>query len=54
MSMLRTLVRPIATLLFAAALIGGFAVGRISADQFLPVASSVILWWFADRAAKKP
>jgi hypothetical protein len=49
-SAIRSLVRPIITILFALGLIGGFFLNRVTADQFLPIAGAVLLWWFADRA----
>jgi hypothetical protein len=42
-------IRPIVTLLFGLTVCAGFFMERISADQFIPIASAVLLWWFASR-----
>lgn len=47
------LTRPVVTLLFAVALVAGFFVGRISGDQFLPIAIAVVSYWFGSRQAGK-
>lgn len=48
----RAAVRPLVTLLMAGAIIVGFFSGSVSADQFLPIATAPILFWFGSRAHK--
>jgi hypothetical protein len=42
--------RPIITLLFAAAVIAGFFLGRINGETFIGIAGPVVAFWFAQRA----
>ena len=46
---LRTLVRPVVTVIMSLAICAGFFSGKLSADQFMPVASAVMLFWFGSR-----
>lgn len=43
--------RPLITILFSLAVVLGFFLGRISGDQFLPIAISVVSYWFGSRPA---
>jgi hypothetical protein len=47
-------VRPIVTVLFAAAVVYGFIVGTVSADAFLGLAGAVVGFWFQGRQTPKP
>jgi membrane-bound ClpP family serine protease len=46
---LRSLVRPVVTLLLVLALIYGFVVGVVTPDAFVPVVAGVIAFWFGSR-----
>jgi hypothetical protein len=48
-SNLRSLVRPIVTLLLVIALIYGFVVGKVEANAFVPICAGVIAFWFGSR-----
>lgn len=50
---LRSLVRPLVTLLFALGVVAGFFVGKLSAEQFQSLAIMVISFWFVSRTASK-
>lgn len=52
MTSLQVLVRPTITWLFAITLCAGFFLGKISADQFLGIASLAIGAWFGSRQTK--
>jgi hypothetical protein len=45
--------RPAVTLMFAAAIIVGFFIGRISGETFIGIAGPVIAFWFAQRQADR-
>jgi uncharacterized membrane protein YfcA len=53
MEQLRSAVRPLVTFAVAGALIGGFFLHLITADQFLPIALTVINFYFIDRTLNK-
>ena len=45
----RGIVRPLATLVLVVILAAGFWIGKVSADQFLPIVTIVIGFWFGER-----
>lgn len=49
----RSIVRPTITYAFVSMVAWGFVVGRIDAGQVLGIANTVIVFWFAERAANK-
>lgn len=49
LSFLRACVRPALTLLFGGAVVAGFFVGLLNADQFLGVAGLVIGYYYGSR-----
>ena len=51
--MLRSMVRPGVTIMFTVTVCAAFLVGKLSADQFIPLAAGVILSWFGSRAPSK-
>ena len=53
MEKLRSGVRPVVTLMLVTVVCAGFIMGRVTADQFLPIASTAVLWWYADRTARR-
>jgi hypothetical protein len=53
LELVRAMVRPVVTYVFSLSLVAGFFAGRITADQFLPLASAAVFFWFGDRAATK-
>ncbi len=50
---LKALVRPVVTIAIAGAIIAGFFLRLISADQFIPIALTVINFYFIDRTLSK-
>jgi hypothetical protein len=50
---LNNAVRPLVTMLFAAAIVYGFIVSLISGETFLTIASVVIGFWFREREEVK-
>lgn len=50
---LKAIVRPAITMGVAAGVVGGFFVGKLSAEQFMSVAMLVIGFWFVSRSAKQ-
>jgi hypothetical protein len=50
---IRALVRPVTVYVFVAAVVVGFGAQRLSADQFLPLATLAIGFYFGDRSARK-
>ena len=49
---IRGLVRPVVALAMAGAIVAGFFLGKLTPDQFLPVATAPILFWFGSRSKK--
>lgn len=49
----RGIVRPIVTLIFAVGITGGFFLGKIDAETFVPIAAMAISWWFTIRDTEK-
>lgn len=49
----RSLTRPLVTYAFTIAVIAGFLLGRVSADQFMGLAIMVIGMWFGSRTPSK-
>ena len=52
MAAFRSSVRPLVTFLFVGVLCAAFLAGRISQDAFVPLAATVITFWFTSRVAK--
>lgn len=52
-AMLRALTRPLVTFAFTLAVIAGFLIGKINADQFMGLAAIVIGMWFGSRTPSK-
>jgi hypothetical protein len=50
---LRSLVRPVVTLMLVVALVIGFFTGRVTPDAFIPIVASILSWWFASREKSK-
>jgi hypothetical protein len=46
---LRSLVRPVVTLLLVAALVVGFFLGKVTPDAFIPIVAGAIGYWFSSR-----
>lgn len=45
--------RPLVTILLAAVLGWGFIIGRVSADQFVPIVGMVLAFWFGSRQSER-
>ena len=54
LDILRGSVRPAVTYALCGALIWGFVVGLVGADVFVPIAASVVGFWFASRQQTVP
>ena len=50
---LNQITRPLVTLMFAAAIIAGFFLGRINGETFIGIAGPVVAFWFAQRQADR-
>ncbi len=50
---LNQITRPAVTLMFAAAIIVGFFMGRINGETFIGIAGPVVAFWFAQRQADR-
>ena len=50
---LNQITRPAVTLMFAAAIVVGFFMGRITGETFIGIAGPVVAFWFAQRQADR-
>ncbi len=50
---IRSLVRPVVTVLFAIAVVYFTATKILTAEFFVAIASAAIVWWYKDRSDKK-
>lgn len=51
-NVVRALVRPVVTIMFAGAFVYMAVIGKIEPDVFTTVVMAVVLWWFKTRDQK--
>lgn len=52
MNNIRSMVRPLVTVLLVLALVYGFIVGIVTPDAFIPIVAGALSYWFASRENK--
>lgn len=48
-----TLTRPLVTITFAVVLAVGFILGKVTQEQFIPIVTMVVAFWFGQRIGEQ-